>query len=89
MRSVLAYTAARVALFAAAAGVLYLLGARGLLLVALGVLLSGLVSLVLLSHQRDKMSASVLAAARRGRRKIEAKVEESRTREDDPAAPPS
>ena len=89
MRSVLAYTAARVALFAAAAGVLYLLGARGLLLVALAVLLSGLVSLVLLSRQRDKMSASVVAAARRGRRTIEAKIEESRTREDGPAAPPS
>jgi Mn2+/Fe2+ NRAMP family transporter len=83
MRSVLAYTAARVALFAAAAGVLYLLGARGLLLVALAVLASGLVSLVLLSSQRDAMSAAVMSAARRGRRKID----ESRTREDDRAAP--
>jgi Mn2+/Fe2+ NRAMP family transporter len=83
MRSVLAYTAARAALFAAAAGVLYLLGARGLLLVALAVLVSGLVSLVLLSSQRDAMSAAVMSAARRGRRKIE----EARTREDDPATP--
>ncbi len=80
MRSVLAYTAARVALFAATAGVLYILGARGLLLVALAVLVSGLVSLVLLSRQRDAMSVSMLAAARKGRRKLE----ESRTREDDP-----
>jgi Mn2+/Fe2+ NRAMP family transporter len=83
MRSVLAYTAARLALFAAAAGVLYLLGARGLLLFALAVLLSGPVSFVLLSRHRDAMSAAVVSAARRGRRKIE----ESRTREDDPAAP--
>jgi hypothetical protein len=83
MRSVLAYTAARVALFAATAGVLYLLGARGLLLVALAVLVSGLVSLVLLSHQRDAMSTAVMKAARKGRRKLE----ESRAREDDPATP--
>lgn len=83
MRSVLAYTAARLALVAASAGVLYLLGARGLLLVGLAVLVSGPVSFVLLSHQRDAMSAAVLSAARRGRRKIE----ESRTREDGPATP--
>ncbi|HZB31797.1 MAG TPA: DUF4229 domain-containing protein [Streptosporangiaceae bacterium] len=83
MRSVLAYTAARLALFAAAAGVLYLLGARGLLLVALAVLISGLVSLVLLSRQRDAMSAAVTSAARTGHRKFE----ESRGREDDPATP--
>jgi Mn2+/Fe2+ NRAMP family transporter len=83
MRSVLAYTAARAALFAATAGVLYLLGARGLLLIALAVLVSGLVSLVLLSQQRDAMSATLMSAVRRGRRRIE----ESRTREDDPAAP--
>jgi hypothetical protein len=83
MRSVLGYTAARVALFAATAGVLYVVGARDLLLVALAVLISGPVSLVLLSRQRDAMSAAVVSAARRGRRKIE----ESRTREDDPAAP--
>ncbi|HEU5155432.1 MAG TPA: DUF4229 domain-containing protein [Streptosporangiaceae bacterium] len=83
MRSVLAYTAARAALFAATAAVLYLLGARGLLLVALAVLVSGLVSLVLLSRQRDAMSATVMSAARGARRRIE----ESRTREDDPATP--
>jgi hypothetical protein len=85
MHSVIAYTAARVALFAATAGVLYLLGARGLLLVALAVLVSGLVSLVVLSRQRDAMSTAVLASARKGRRTIERKVEKSRTREDDPA----
>jgi hypothetical protein len=83
MRSVLAYTVARVALIAATAGVLYLVGARGLLLAALAVLISGPVSLVLLSRQRDAMSASVLSVARRSRRKIE----ESRTREDGPATP--
>jgi Mn2+/Fe2+ NRAMP family transporter len=84
MRSVFAYTAARAALFAATAGVLYLLGARGLLLLALAVLLSGLVSFVLLSRQRDSMSSAVMSAARSGRRRLEERIEESRTKEDPP-----
>jgi hypothetical protein len=49
------------------------------------VLTSGLVSLVLLSRQRDAMSTAVAAGARSGRAKLERKLEESRTREDDPA----
>jgi Mn2+/Fe2+ NRAMP family transporter len=82
MSSVLAYTVARAALFAATTGVLYLLGARGLLLFALAVLISGLVSLVVLTRQRDRMSASVVSAARRARGNLERRIEESRTRED-------
>lgn len=84
MRSVLAYTAARVALFAATAGVFYLLGARGLLLLAVSLLVSGLVSVVLLSRQRDAVSAAVLAGINAQRRRFEA----ARTREDnDPPTP--
>jgi hypothetical protein len=83
MRSVLAYSAARLALFAAAAGVLFLVGARGLLLVALAVLFSGLASYVLLSRQRDAMSSALVSAVRGGRRKIE----EARTKEDPPPQP--
>ncbi|HEX6468672.1 MAG TPA: DUF4229 domain-containing protein [Streptosporangiaceae bacterium] len=82
MRSVFAYTVARAALFAATAGVLYLLGARGLLLLALAVLISGLVSLVVLTRQRDRVSVSVTSAARRARGNLERRIEESRTRED-------
>jgi hypothetical protein len=78
MLSVLAYSAARVALFAATAGVLFLLGARGLLLLALSVLLSGLVSYVLLSRQRDAMSSAVASAVRSSRRRLE----HARTKED-------
>ncbi|MFW5420543.1 DUF4229 domain-containing protein [Nocardiopsis sp. CNT-189] len=59
MRSVLAYTSARLLLFAVAYGVLYLLGARGFLAIALAFLISGLVSYVLLSKQRDAMSVHV------------------------------
>lgn len=63
MRSVIVYTAARLALFGATVGVLYLAGARGFLLLALAVLISGVVSYVLLSRQRDAMSASVTERA--------------------------
>ena len=59
MRSVIVYTAARLALFGATAGVLYLAGARGFLLLALAILISGIVSFVLLSRQRDAISAAV------------------------------
>jgi Mn2+/Fe2+ NRAMP family transporter len=58
MRSALAYTSARILLFVAAMGVLYALGARGLLLVALALLVSGIVSFIVLSRQRDAMSAA-------------------------------
>ncbi|GAA1759912.1 DUF4229 domain-containing protein [Streptomonospora arabica] len=59
MRSVLAYTAARLLLFAVTFAILYLLGARGLLAAAMAVLISGLVSFVLLSRQRDAVSGAV------------------------------
>jgi hypothetical protein len=59
MRSAIAYTTARIMLFVAVTGVLYLAGARGLLLLAAALLVSGLVSYVVLSRQRDKMSAAI------------------------------
>ena len=84
MRSVLAYTAARVMLFLATLGVVYLLGARGLLLFAGAVLISGLISFVLLSRQRDAMSSAVTSGIRDGRRRFEA----ARSSEDLPEEPP-
>lgn len=79
MRSVLVYTVARLALFAATAGVLYEAGARGFLLLALAVLISGIVSFVLLSKQRDRVSDSVTSRAARMRRNLA----EGAAREDD------
>jgi NADH:ubiquinone oxidoreductase subunit 2 (subunit N) len=55
MRATLAYTTARILLFVAATGLIYLAGARGLLLVALALLVSGAASYILLSRQRDAM----------------------------------
>lgn len=59
MRTVLTYTIARLALLAAAGAAMYLAGARGLLLVALAFLISGLFSYVLLSKQRDALAAAL------------------------------
>jgi Mn2+/Fe2+ NRAMP family transporter len=59
MRATVAYTSARILLFAAALAVLYLIGARGLILLALALLISGLASYVVLSKARDRMSASL------------------------------
>ena len=60
MRSWLTYTAARVALFAGAFGVVYLFGARSWIALILAWVISGLASYVLLSKWRDQMSTSVV-----------------------------
>ena len=59
MRATLAYTAVRFVLFAVAVGLIYLAGARGLLLIALALLVSGAASYVLLSRMRDSMASSI------------------------------
>jgi Protein of unknown function (DUF4229) len=59
MRATLAYTAARILLFVVVLGLLYLVGARGLLLAGLGVLISGIISFIVLSPQRDAMSGAI------------------------------
>ncbi|MFA1549351.1 DUF4229 domain-containing protein [Actinomadura chokoriensis] len=78
MRSVILYSLARLAIFAATAGVLALFGARGFLLLLMALLVSGIVSYVLLSGQRDRMSAAVT----RGVRTQRSRFEKSRTKED-------
>ncbi|MEU8250896.1 DUF4229 domain-containing protein [Nonomuraea sp. NPDC048916] len=60
MRHVLVYTASRIVLFLVTMGVLYLLGMRyPLLLIGVSFLVSGVVSYVLLSKQRDALSARI------------------------------
>jgi len=61
MRTTLAYTSARIVLLVVSAVLLYLAGARGLLLLALAFVVSGIASFVLLSKQRDIMSRALLA----------------------------
>ncbi|MDR3033053.1 MAG: DUF4229 domain-containing protein [Kitasatospora sp.] len=67
MPPVLAYSLARLGLFFAAVLLLYLVGARGLLLVALALLVSGVVSFVVLSRHRDAMSSSLSSRFRGAR----------------------
>ena len=67
-----AYTLSRITLFVVALCVLYLLGARGLLLVALAALASGLISFVVLSRQRDAMSGAVSDRVCRMRERMDA-----------------
>jgi len=76
MRTALVYTSARFVLFLIALVLLYFAGARGLLLAALALLVSGIVSFVLLSRQRDAMAGS-LASRLRG---VRSRAGEVRTR---------
>jgi Mn2+/Fe2+ NRAMP family transporter len=59
MRATLAYTSARIVLLLVSAVLLYLAGARGLLLLGLAFVVSGIASFVLLSRQRDIMSGAL------------------------------
>ncbi|MEW9554809.1 DUF4229 domain-containing protein [Nonomuraea sp. NPDC050783] len=60
MHPVLVYTASRIGLFVVTLGVLYLLGLQNpLVLIAASFLISGVASYVLLSKQRDAMSARI------------------------------
>ena len=68
---VLIYTSSRILLFVATAGVFWLVGFRGLLLLAVALLVSGLLSFVLLSGQRDAMSAAVVETGGRFKRRLD------------------
>jgi len=65
LRPLLVFSLVRLAILLAMGAVLYLLGARGLVLVALAALFSGLLSLRLLARQREAVSAA-LASRREG-----------------------
>lgn len=64
MRSVILYTLARLVLVAATAAILYLIGLSGLLNLALAFLISGIVSYVMLSRQRDQISVALTSKMR-------------------------
>lgn len=75
----LVYTLARILVFGVVAGLLYLVGARGLLLLLFAVLISGLLSFVLLDRLRDRVSERVshrLDAARERRERAAAEEDE-------------
>jgi Mn2+/Fe2+ NRAMP family transporter len=86
MRSTLAYTSARMLLLVAALVVFYLLGARGLTLLVLALLASGIVSFVVLSKARDRMSASLSSSLTGMRNRVSEfgqRIDEGSTSEDE------
>jgi UPF0716 family protein affecting phage T7 exclusion len=54
--SILAYTSARILMFGCAVILLYVAGARGVLLLALGLVISALASYILLNKQRTMIA---------------------------------
>ncbi len=86
MRTTLAYTSARILLLVVSMILLYLVGARGLLLLALAFVVSGIASFVLLSRQRDKMSGALMARLGNRRQRdssLRARLDEGARAEDE------
>ena len=83
MRATFAYSLARFLLFAAAVGLVYLAGARGLLLFGLALVVSGIISFVVLSRLRDAMSGTITSRISSFRERLD---EGSRAEDDDPAS---
>jgi Zn-dependent protease with chaperone function len=91
MRTALTYTLSRLILFVAVLLLLDLAGARGILLIALALLISGLLSYVLLSRQRDAMAGSLgsrLSGRTRRGSSFRARLDEG-ARAEDPAEDPA
>jgi hypothetical protein len=69
---VLRYTLARLAILAVVAAVLYILGARGLLLLVFAFLISGLIAMVALKNTREDAAYGITSAIRSANAKIDA-----------------
>jgi len=82
MRATFAYSLARFLLFAVALGLVYLAGARGLLLFGLALVISGIISLIVLSRLRDMMSGAITSRISSFRERLD----EGSQAEDDDAA---
>jgi hypothetical protein len=79
VRALVLYTTSRMALFLVALVVVTLLGAPGLVALALALLISGAASFFLLSGQRDALSAALAERAARTR----ARLDDAAASEDD------
>jgi hypothetical protein len=72
---VVVYTSARIAIFVVVAAVLAVAGMRGVLLLAVAVVVSGLLSFVMLGRQRDAMSQAVVQRGSRLRQRMQEATE--------------
>ena len=74
MRTFLAYTSARILMFVAALVVLYLCGARGLLLFGLALVVTAIASYVLLAKMRERMAVGLNSRLSKATSKVSNKV---------------
>ena len=72
MKNVFIYTFLRILILASLLGVGYLVGLRGVLLLVMGFLASGIVSLFVLSKTRDQLSTSIFSGFQRVNKRIAA-----------------
>ena len=78
MKNIFIYTFLRILILASYLGVGYLVGLRGVLLLLIGFLTSGIVSLFVLSRTRDQLSASIFS----GFQKVNKKIADAANKED-------
>ena len=78
--SILAYTSARILIFGCAVILLYVAGARGVLLLFLGLVISALASYILLNRQRQLIAGKLNGRLGRVGAKATAKASEFRER---------
>jgi CHASE1-domain containing sensor protein len=71
MNATFIYTTSRILLFAVVLGLLYVVGVRGVLLLGLAVLISGLVSFIVLSRQRDAMAGAITSRITNFRQRLD------------------
>ena len=75
MKNVFIYTFLRILILASFLGVGYLVGLTGVLLLMVGFLASGIVSLFVLSKTRDQLSTSIFSGFQRVNKRIAAAAE--------------
>ena len=75
MKNIFIYTFLRILILASFLGVGYLVGLRGVLLLIMGFLASGIVSLFVLSKTRDQLSTSIFSGFQRVNKRIAAAAE--------------
>lgn len=71
MRATLLYTLLRLGIFAVALGVLYLVGARGIVLLGVAAVISAALSFIILSRQREAMAGSISGRITRARERLD------------------
>jgi Protein of unknown function (DUF4229) len=71
MRATLLYTLLRLGIFAVALGVLYLVGARGIVLLVVAAVISAALSFVILARQREAMAGSISGRITRARERLD------------------